>query len=90
MFKMQKSYISVFLSWFGIKPKKHKHDWETVSENRWGLPTRQVCKCGLKRHVETHPKRMIYRWERSDGDLGLWLGMASGLPVSEQKEKNDV
>jgi hypothetical protein len=87
--KCKENFVSIFLKLVGFKPKKHKHDWDTLAENRWGLPTRQACKCGLKRHIETHPKRMIYRWKRSDGDIGIWLGMASGLPVSEQKEKDE-
>jgi hypothetical protein len=25
---MQKNYISIFLSWFSVKLKNHRHDWD--------------------------------------------------------------
>lgn len=64
-----------------LKRKAHRHDWETVAENRWCLPTKQVCDCGARREVETHPDRMLYRWEYSDGSRGPWLRMTDGQPA---------
>ena len=64
-----------------LKRKAHRHDWETVAENCWCLPTKQVCDCGARREVETHPDRMLYRWEYSDGSCGPWLRMTDGQPA---------
>lgn len=46
---------------------KHRHKWVTTHENRYGLPTRQFCVCGVSREVKTISQTLTYKWVQSDG-----------------------
>jgi hypothetical protein len=73
--------------------REHRHKWQTSHTNKWMHPTRQWCKCGAARHVETNPERMVipgvpgewprleYRWVHSDGVTGPWRKLNDPDPV---------
>jgi len=48
----------------------HRHNWETTHVNRWEHPTRQICldgKCGLTRKIEKGERKLMVKWDYSDG-----------------------
>lgn len=45
---------------------RHRHNWQTTHVNRYQHPTRQMCKCGLVRDIET-VKFGECKWVYSDG-----------------------
>lgn len=53
---------------------RHRHKWETTHTNKWYHPTRQICKCGCVREVETKSPLMS-RWSYSDGTKGEWADL---------------
>lgn len=70
------------------KVRFHFHKWNTTHTNGYMLPTRQICRCGEERSVETNKERhdnefprMKYRWDYSTGKKGPWRRMADGEKV---------
>ena len=73
----------------------HRHRWRTTHTNRWQIPTRQECRCGLSREVSSDRQTIpelehigdggwpdfTFRWLYSDGRKGRWRRMVDGQPV---------
>jgi len=52
---------------------KHNHKWKATAVNKWQIPTKQECKCGISREVHSQPdSRNIasnFFWYYSDGAI---------------------
>lgn len=46
----------------------HKHKWEITHTNKWMISTRENCRCGLIREVESEGDlEFKFWWKYSDG-----------------------
>jgi len=66
---------------------KHKHRWETTHTNKWQIPTRQICKCGLMRETQ-RPEPYVplsFQWIYSNGVISETYSHGDGIKDDPSK-----